>query len=80
MGRHWIGGGYSAAVELYLLVNGNRLPLSHVGPKSFRLRSWFPIPPKTDATLLIVVDGHEEHRHVFIQHGAADGAERIEYI
>jgi hypothetical protein len=59
---------YSAEVNIYLQVNGERLPASHVGPDSITLRAAQELPPTT-AQVVLIIDGHERVRDVFLFEG-----------
>lgn len=59
MGIQWQDGGYSADVETYLLVDGRKVPVSHVGPDTVILRS-DDFVPSGHAQIVIVIDGREE--------------------
>jgi hypothetical protein len=65
MGQRWLDG-YSAHVEIYLLVDGQRHDISQVGGNSFILRGAPNIPAQTAATLVIKVDDEEERQDILI--------------
>ena len=44
MGSHWSDGGYSAEVEIYLLVYGEMLRVAQAGAGSLILRDFRPLP------------------------------------
>jgi hypothetical protein len=65
MGQRWLDG-YSAAVEVYLLIKGKRHDIAQIGGGSFILRGKHDIAAKTEATLVVVVDGIEERQQILI--------------
>lgn len=72
MGIHWKDGGFSTCVEIFLVVDGETIPLSQIGPHSFVLREARSIP-RGYARLLIRIDDEEEWHDVIL--GAADPSE-----
>jgi len=75
MGQRWFDG-YSAAIEIYLLIDGKRFDVAQIGQGGLLLRDPVPIPPSTSARLIIKIDGNEEVEHVFLAEGA-DCSERL---
>jgi hypothetical protein len=75
MGQRWLDG-YSAEVEIYLLVNGKRFDVAQIGNGSLILRDPSPIPASTHAKLVIKIDGHEEIEHVLLT-ASADESEKL---
>ena len=73
-------GGFSAAVELSLRVGDEKLRVAQVGPNSFVLRDQRELPPGTEGTLTITVDGQATEYHVLLHRGAIIGAREVEYI
>ncbi|HVU87228.1 MAG TPA: hypothetical protein VHD36_07900 [Pirellulales bacterium] len=66
--------GYSAEVSLRLIVNGQTLVLSQVGPADFVVRApCDSIAESCDAELVISVDGNVKARHVFLPQGVQAG-------
>jgi len=65
MGQRWLDG-YSADVEVYLLVKGKRYDVAQIGGGSLILRGDPAIPAKTQATLVVVVDGIEERQEIIL--------------
>ena len=78
MGTHWKDG-YSAQVELYLLVLGEQLRISRIGRDSFVLRDRLAIPPSTQAVLLIEVDDHSELQDILLPEGADGSDQPVRY-
>ena len=69
--------GYSATVALILVVNGVRLPLSHLGPSGLIVRDdCLPIPPG-DAEILIRVDDSRRRQRVFLPDGVPGGRQMV---
>jgi hypothetical protein len=79
MGIQWKDG-YSAQVEIYLVVGDQKLDVAQVGPGWFILQEPNALPPETEAELVITVDGRETRRHVFIHDGALVDAKEVAYI
>ncbi|MCA9288550.1 MAG: hypothetical protein KDA05_08190 [Phycisphaerales bacterium] len=67
--------GYSAEVEMHVLVSGRAVPLAQVGPASLTLRSPERLPTG-DATVRVVVDGTRFEMRVAID---APDQETTEY-
>jgi hypothetical protein len=65
MGVHWKQGGYSATVEMYLLVEGERHEIAQIGP-SFLLLSHPRLINSGHAQIVIRVDDHEEIQDVIL--------------
>jgi hypothetical protein len=70
MGQRWLDG-YSAAVEIYLIVDGTRHDVAQIGDGSLILREEVDIEPDTDAKLVMIIDGHEEMETVVLPKGAS---------
>jgi len=62
---HWKDGGYSATVEVYVIVNGQRIEVAEIGPDSMVLRDHDHVACG-HAEIVIEVDGQKETRHVFL--------------
>jgi hypothetical protein len=65
MGQRWLDG-YSADVEVYLLIKGKRYDVAQIGGGSLILRGDATIAAKTQATLVLVVDGIEERQVIIL--------------
>lgn len=52
------------------MVDGKRHDVAQIGGGSLILREAAPIPPATNAKLVIKIDGVEEIEHVFLAEGA----------
>jgi hypothetical protein len=79
MGQHWLDG-YSAHVEIHLLLDGKQIDIAQIGHGSFILRSPQSIPPGTEATLVIKIDGREEVEQVFLAEGATNRGEPVPFF
>lgn len=79
MGQRWSDGGYSADVLIYLLIDGKRFDVAQIGGGKLILREPAEIPPFTDATLVLSIDGREEVRQVFLSGGAEIDQRPIAY-
>ena len=79
MGQLWLDG-YSAEVELYLLVDGQRYEIAQVSNGAFILRDARTIPPNTKATLVIKIDGHEEREEIFLAAGVENNEQLVPFI
>ena len=65
MGQRWLDG-YSAEVEIYLVVDGRRYDVAQIGKGKILLRDTHSIRDSTSATLVIKIDGVEEVEHVLL--------------
>jgi hypothetical protein len=72
--------GYSAEVEIYLLIDGKRREVAQVAGDALVLRDEHPIPPGTSATLVIKVDGHEEREEIFLRDGAENNEQLVPFF
>lgn len=61
--------GYSAEVEIYLVIDRQRYDVAQIGSGSLILRDSHDIPPNTHAQLVMRVDGVEEVEQVFLGDG-----------
>jgi hypothetical protein len=72
MGIHWENGGYSAEVEISLIVDGQEYPVAQIGPHSFILRT--PQAVKLGyAKIITCIDGRKTEKDVILH--AADPSE-----
>ncbi|HEV3344999.1 MAG TPA: hypothetical protein VG125_31775 [Pirellulales bacterium] len=67
-GKRWADG-YSSHVEIYLLVNGEKIRVSRIGPDSFVVADQVELPPATQCKLVIRVDDHEEECEILLTDG-----------
>lgn len=65
MGQRWLDG-YSADVEIYLLIKGKRHDVAQIGGSKLILRGNPEIPANTRATLVVIVDGNEERQEIIL--------------
>jgi hypothetical protein len=79
MGQRWLDG-YSADVEVYLLIAGERVDVAQIGHGKLILRTPREFPPGTRATLVFTVDGQEEREEVVLCEGAANVEEPVMYL
>ncbi len=79
MGIRWQDG-YSSEVRLFLVIDGERIPLSHVSDRNIMLRNRREIPSGTEAEIVIVVDGQEETHRVFLPNGAIENEDMLSYF
>jgi hypothetical protein len=79
MGTSWAHG-YSAHVELFLVVGGEKLRVAQVGPDSLILRDLRVIAPSTSAKLVINIDDHREEHDVVLFEGAAGTNEPVRFF
>jgi hypothetical protein len=79
MGTTWTDG-FSAHVDLFLLVDGERLDVAQVGPSSFIFSKPVELPPGTEGELVISVDGVETKSQVLLQHGSRAEIEPVAYL
>jgi hypothetical protein len=78
MGRAWPDG-YSAHVEVYLVIADERIDIAQIGKSSFVLRDPRTIAPSTPATLVLKIDGKEEREEIILRDGATDALQRVVY-
>jgi hypothetical protein len=79
MGQRWFDG-YSADVEIYLLIDGKRYDVAQIGAGSLMLRESHQIPPDTHAKLVIKIDGVEQVESVFLGDGAENNEELVSFF
>ncbi len=79
MGQQWPDG-YSAQVDIYLIVDGERYDVAQVANGSLVMRDPRPIPPETVATLVLDIDGKNESKEIFLRDGVADSNGFIPYF
>lgn len=79
MGTRWADG-YSSQVTIYLIVGGESLDVSAVGPDSINLREPRAIPPNTSATLVLKIDDHEERDEIVLFEGASPNSTKVRFF
>jgi hypothetical protein len=77
MGTQWKDG-YSAHVELTLVVDGERLPVAQVGPESLILRNASELEP-CFADLIIRIDDTVDNYRIAIYDGASQSNPIVKY-
>lgn len=70
---------YSAEVTICLLIDGQELQISQVGPSTFILRDQIDTAT-TNATLIITVDGNERRQQIVLPQGLTVGQEKYSYF
>lgn len=79
MGQRW-SNGYSADVEIFLVIEGKRYDVAQVGNGGLLLRDSHQIPPSTNATLVLRIDGVEQVEEVVLTDGAVDNEQLVTYF
>jgi hypothetical protein len=79
MGQRWLDG-YSAQVEIYLLIDGKRFEVAQIGAGALVLRGESTIPPNTEAKLVIKIDGVEERDTIVICNGSEVSRQELQYF
>ena len=70
--------GYSAHVEIHLILNGERLDVGQLGPEYCMLREPREFPP-SPAEIVLVVDDEETRLPVFLKNGGTASDRCIPY-
>ena len=65
---------------MYLLIDGKKHDIAQIGGGSLILRNPATIPPETDATLMIKIDGVKRERHILLPAGAEKFEEPVPYF
>lgn len=71
---------FSADVRLDLLVNGQTIPLSKVGPNYAVLSEAQDLPAGAPATLVMNVDGREHRWEVVLKEGGVPFDNQVTYV
>ncbi|HTU24804.1 MAG TPA: hypothetical protein VMF30_05375 [Pirellulales bacterium] len=80
MGKQWKDG-YSASVDLYLMIGDQHFGVGEVGPDALVLdRNDTAIPPGAQGDLVIVIDGEKTSQTIILPHGAPIGADEVAYF
>jgi hypothetical protein len=61
--------GYSSRVAITLLINGDRIPVSHAGHSGLRLANTDASISCGNATLLVEIDGLKKQKRIVIPDG-----------
>jgi len=74
-------GGYSANVEGYIVVDGFRMRLAKSNGTTLVLNQPcdVAIPPRTDAELVIIVDGNKDSKRIVLTKGVNLGQRAVPY-
>ena len=71
--------GYSANVEMYLVLADRQLELAQLGPEHCILRNSESFP-STSGEIVLIVDGHETRVPAYFSEGATSESRRVPYI
>ena len=71
--------GYSADVEGFFVVNGNRIRLAKTNGSTFCLAESCELPPGSEGDLLIIIDGKSHSRRVVVPDGVCLGQTQVSY-
>jgi hypothetical protein len=72
-------GGFSARVEAYLVVCGERIVIAKTGPDTVTLVEPCELPPGTIGELEIIFDGYGDSRLVVLDDGAMIDRREVRY-
>ncbi|MBL9123945.1 MAG: hypothetical protein JNG90_09965 [Planctomycetaceae bacterium] len=72
--------GYSAKVALTLIVGGEKLSLSHIGPSGLVVRDDCEAIGPCDATLVIQVDDSTQQSRIFLHDGIPGPGQLLKFI
>ena len=78
MGTHHKDG-YSADVEGFLVVDGQRTRLAKTNGSEFVLAEPCELTPGTEGELLVIVDGNKHSRRVTLPDGISEGQTVVVY-
>lgn len=70
--------GYSAQVEMYLIVHGRKLEIGQLGPAHCIVRKPVPVLPGV-GEIVVIVDGSESRTPVDLPDGIAADVRRVAY-
>ena len=79
MGIHHEGGGYSASVEGFFVVDQHRIRLAKTNESEIYLAESCQLPAGVEGDMLMIVDGSESSKRVRLPHGVASGQTLVEY-
>jgi hypothetical protein len=69
---------YSASVDMFLLLDNQKLPLGQLGPAHCILEQTASSPPG-DGEIVLIIDGHESHIPVYLPDGITSNQLRVPY-
>jgi hypothetical protein len=72
--------GYSASIDIRLRVRGGEYRVAQVGESFLIMRDKITVPPRTDADVIVTVDGEQFVDHVFLHEGIGPGAEVVNFF
>ncbi|HUY91539.1 MAG TPA: hypothetical protein VMV10_22555 [Pirellulales bacterium] len=72
--------GYSADVEGFFVIRGNRVRLAKTNGRTFVLAEPCELPPGSEGDLLTIVDGKANSRRVLIPEGVCQGQTIVKYV
>lgn len=78
MGTFW-NDGYSAHVDIYLLIAGKQLSVAQVGPRELVLQQPYELAPGSSGELVIEVDGQSILYPITIPGGASALSPKIQF-
>jgi len=71
--------GYSAEVEGFFVVNGDRIRLAKTNGETLVVVEPRDLPPGTEGDLQVIVDGKLDSRQVVLREGMRVGQNRVAY-
>ncbi len=79
MGTHREDGGYSASVDGFLVIEGQRIRLAKTNGYSFVLAEPCELAPDTEGDMQIIVDGAADSTRIALPQGTRAGQTVVEY-
>ncbi|HZN34637.1 MAG TPA: hypothetical protein VFB80_12505 [Pirellulaceae bacterium] len=70
--------GYSAHVEMFLILNGQQFDLGQIGPEHCIVRNPAEVPP-SPGEIVLIVDGNETRLQVYLPHGISSSSRKVAY-
>lgn len=71
--------GYSAEVEAFFVVAGERFRVAKTNHEQISSNEWCNIPPGTEGDLLVIIDGNARSRRVVLPEGVEPGQTTVKY-
>jgi hypothetical protein len=71
--------GYSAQVEMFLILDDQKLPLGQLGPAHCILEQPTEFPPRS-GEIVLIIDGSESRLPVNLPQGASPVSCRVSYV
>lgn len=72
--------GYSADVEGFFVIRGERVRLAKTNGRTFVLAEPCELPPGAEGDLLTIVDGESNSRRVVLPEGVCQGQTVVKYL